>query len=127
MASPKVTEDHINIKDLVKVFYERGRAHSSLGPLFNPVIFDWEPHPGVVQDFWSHVLLKTERYKRHAFPAHVGLPIAREHFEQWLSVFRQAALDTTPEDSARNAIARAEHMSESFRSGLFLLDSLQRP
>jgi hemoglobin len=125
MKSPEVTENHI--ANLVKVFYERGRAHASLGPLFNSVIYDWEPHLGVVQDFWSHVLLRTERYKRHAFPAHVGLPIEREHFDHWLTVFRQAAFETLPEDSARNAIARAEHMSESFRAGLFPLDPIRRP
>lgn len=72
----------------MNVFYNRDRTHSSLGPLFNSVIFDWEPHLGVVQDLWFHVLLKTERYKRHAFPAHVELPIECEHFEQWLGVFR---------------------------------------
>lgn len=124
MTSSELTEDHIT--NLVTVFYERGRAHSSLGPLFNSVIFEWEPHLGVVQDFWSHVLLKAERYKRHAFPAHVGLPIEREHFEQCLGVFRGAALDTLPEESAPNAIARADHMSESLRAGLFPLDPIRR-
>ena len=124
MTSATLTEEHV--ENLVRVFYERGRAHAELGPLFELVIFDWEQHLGIVQDFWSHVLLKTERYKRHAYPAHVGLPIERQHFEQWLTVLRQAAFETLPEEYAKQAIARAEHMAESFRAGLFPLDPVRR-
>ena len=99
------------IANLVRVFYERARQHPSLGPLFNAVVSDWDHHLGVIQDFWSHVLLGTQRYKRHPYPVHIGLPIHREHFEQWLALFRVAAADTLPSDSAARAVARAELMA----------------
>lgn len=63
----------------------------------------------------------------HAYPVHVGLPTRREHFDQWLALFRPAAYETLPEDAACRAIAKAEHMAESFRAGLFLLDLLWKP
>jgi len=80
-ATPLPTEDQI--ATLVRVFYERARQHPSLGTLFNAVVSDWPHHLGVVQDFWSHVLLGTQRYKRHPYPVHVGLQIQREHFNGW--------------------------------------------
>lgn len=123
MVAPVLSEEHIAL--LVQVFYESARRHPELGPLFNSVITDWPQHLDIVRDFWSHALLDTGRYRRHAYPAHVGLPIQREHFDQWLTLFRSAAFETLPEEFARLAIARAEHMSESFRAGLFPLDPIR--
>jgi hemoglobin len=118
----QVTEDQISA--LVRVFYERARQHEDLGILFNALIVDWDHHLSVVQDFWSHVLLGTSRYKSHPYPVHVGLPIKREHFEQWLGLFRPVAVETLPAQAAATAIARAELMAQSFRAGLFPLDPL---
>jgi hemoglobin len=117
---PSLTEEHI--AKLVAVFYQRARAHPQLGKLFNAAVGDWDHHLAVVQDFWSQALLGTARYKKHPYPAHVGLPIKREHFEQWLNLFRPAAAETLPEEAAVRAIAKAEHIAESFRRGLFPFD-----
>jgi hemoglobin len=110
------------IASLVRLFYERARAHPQLGPFFETAITDWDHHLRVVEDFWSHALLGTQRYKGHPFPAHVDIGIQREHFDLWLSLFRPAATETLSEDLAHKAIARAEHMAESFRAGLFPFD-----
>ena len=59
MTATELTEKQI--VNLVKVFYERGRSHAELGPLFELVIFDWQKHLGIVQNFWSQVLLNTRR------------------------------------------------------------------
>ena len=118
-----VTEEQI--AELVRVFYGRARAHADLGPLFHHAIVDWDEHLRIICDFWSHVLLGTHRYKRNAYPPHMNLPIRREHFDQWLELFRQSALETLPEKGARRAIARAELMTESFRAGLFPFDPVR--
>jgi hemoglobin len=118
----QVTE--AQIAAMVRVFYERARQHENLGVVFNTIISDWDHHLGVIQDFWSHVLLGTNRYKRQPFQAHVGLPIKPEHLGQWLSLFRPAALDTLPPEAAAKAIARAELIAESFRVGLFPLNPI---
>ncbi|MEJ1960068.1 MAG: group III truncated hemoglobin [Gammaproteobacteria bacterium] len=120
----QVTEKEIS--DLVDSFYARARAHPQLGPLFNGAIADWPDHLRVIRDFWSGALLGTERYKRHAYPAHVNLPIRLEHFDQWLELFREAARETLPEEAAVRAIARAEHMTESFRRGLFPFEPIRK-
>lgn len=114
------------IANLVRVFYERARVHPGLGRIFEAAIADWDHHFRIVQDFWSHVLLGTDRYKRHAFPAHVGLNIQREHFDQWLQLFRQSASETLPAVAAEKAISRAEFMATSFHAGLFPFDPPHR-
>jgi hemoglobin len=121
---PSVTEQQI--AELVRSFYDRARAHPELGPLFNDAVSDWEDHLRIICDFWSHVLLGTGRYQGHAYPAHVSLPIRREHFDQWLGAFRVAAHETLPQAAASQAIARAERMTESFRCGLFPFDPVQK-
>jgi hemoglobin len=115
-----VTED--TIANLVRVFYDRARTHPELGRLFMTSVTDWDDHLRVIRDFWSHVLLGTDRYKRSVYPAHVNLPIRREHFGHWLELFRAAAGETLPPEAAARAIARAELITESFRRGLFPFD-----
>lgn len=115
-----LTEAHI--KQLVEVFYQQARGDNQLGGLFNTAVADWPHHLQVVQDFWSKVLLGTNRYTRHPYPAHLGLPIKREHFAIWLELFRSAAANTLPEEAATRAIAKAEHIADSFKRGFFPFD-----
>ncbi|HVI51470.1 MAG TPA: group III truncated hemoglobin [Candidatus Sulfotelmatobacter sp.] len=116
-AEVKPTEEQI--ARLVRLFYERARQEERLGPLFARMVSDWEGHFVIVQDFWSHILLGTGRYKGSPFAPHMQMPIELEHFDRWLGLFRQTAVEVLPPDAAKLAIARAEHMTKSFRMGLF--------
>jgi len=112
-----VTEQQIAA--MVRRFYDAARADDSLGPLFNAAVLEWDFHIDRVADFWSHVLLGTNRYKGFPFPAHRDLPIELAHFDRWLELFGAAADETLPADAAQKAKARAAHMTEAFRCGLF--------
>lgn len=116
-APMNVSEEQITA--LVHRFYDAARADDSLGPLFSGAITEWESHMATVADFWSHVLLGTKRYKGFPFPAHRHLPIELEHFERWMALFTRAADETLPQEAAQKVKARAAHMTESFRCGLF--------
>ena len=107
------------ISALVHRFYDAARADESLGPVFGATVTEWESHMQTVADFWSHVLLGTARYKRHPFPVHQHLPIAFEHFDRWMELFTSTADATLSAEAAQKAKARAAHMTESFRAGLF--------
>ncbi|OAN44806.1 hypothetical protein A6A04_08300 [Paramagnetospirillum marisnigri] len=120
VATPPVDpRSEAQITELVRRFYEIGRAHPVLGPLFEAAIPDWEGHMVIVADFWSKALLGTDRYRGNVFSSHMRLPVEPEHFDQWLEVFQQAAGETLPPPLARSAIARARHMTDSIRVGLF--------
>ena len=112
-----VTEDQIT--NLVQTFYASAREDEMLSPVFAAAIADWDDHLKIVADFWSHALLGTSRYGRHPFPAHLTLPIKPEHFDRWLALFLVAADATLSPAGAQQAKARAQHMINSFRVGLF--------
>lgn len=107
------------IRACVMRFYEKGGADPVLGPIFEKTIPELEPHLEIVSNFWSHALLGTTRYQGTPFGVHVKLPIEVEHFPRWLSLFTEAAKETMSEELASAAIARAEHMTQCFQSGLF--------
>jgi len=107
------------IRACVNRFYEKGGADPLLGPIFAKTIAEMEPHLEIVSNFWSHALLGTTRYQGTPFGVHVNLPIEFEHFGRWLSLFKEAARETMPEALASVAIARADHMTQCFQSGLF--------
>ncbi len=107
------------IANLVRDFYGKARKDPDLGPIFNNVVEDWDVHLRVVANFWSRALLQTDRYSGHPFVHHVKLPIELEHFGIWLKLFTETANETLPPEYAEKAIAKANHMAESFRAGLF--------
>lgn len=116
------------ISACVRSFYEKGAADPLLGPVFSGAIPDLESHMTIVANFWSKSLLHTERYDRQPFAAHIDLPIQPEHFGRWLELFTEAARETLPQTQADQAIAKASHMTQCFRAGLFpFKDSEGRP
>jgi len=104
---------------LVEDFYAKARKDETLGPIFNSVVDDWPVHLRVVGNFWTKVLLGIDRYSGHPFVHHMKLPIELEHFDIWLKLFAETAYETLPKDYADKALAKANHMAESFKSGLF--------
>lgn len=107
---------------LVRVFYARAQEDAVIGPVFRSHVGDWASHYEIVQNFWSRVFLRTERYKGGPFAPHLGLNLRPEHFERWIELFRETAAAVLQPAAARAAIAKAEHMSAAFQAGLFPLD-----
>ena len=104
---------------MVERFYELGNQDPVLAPVFAAAITDWPGHFRVVADFWSHALYGTGRYRGHPFPVHMHLKFGPEAFDAWLVAFTQAVGELLKPIEAHNALARARHMTESFRVGLF--------
>ncbi|ACK51438.1 globin family protein [Methylocella silvestris BL2] len=107
------------ISACVADFYGQARNDALLGPVFNGAVADWDVHLKIVADFWSHALLKTERYKGFPFPVHTQLPLKPEHFPRWLELFEVSARKILPPEFAEAALARAQHMARSFMAGVF--------
>ncbi len=107
------------IMTCVRSFYGAAQQDQVLGPIFASTVHDWEVHYRIVADFWSRALLGTERYKGHPFPLHTKLPIEPEHFDRWLALFTLATETHLPPELAEKAMAKARHMAESFKAGIF--------
>jgi hemoglobin len=122
------SDREVRVTRLVERFYELGRQDPVLAPIFEAAIHDWPEHIRIVADFWSHHLFGTSRYQGNPFGAHMRLDFPPEAFGHWLAAFEQAAHDTLRPMEAEIAVSRANHMSHSFRVGLFpYTDAAGRP
>ncbi len=124
-ASARLEPDAVEvaIEKCVRRFYDGAHADPLLGPVMRSIV-DFERHVGIVCDFWSHVLLGTNRYQGPAYPAHVNLPIRPEHFDRWLELFADAAAAELAPVHAKHAMEKARHMAKSFMAGMFPFEGL---
>ncbi|WP_232621663.1 group III truncated hemoglobin [Thioclava electrotropha] len=111
MAQTGLDEDKLT--QLVHRFYDKVRADAVLGPIFASRIPDWGPHLQRMVDFWSSVALMTGRYHGAPMQVHASLPVEWDHFERWLMLFRETAIETCPPEGAAHVIERAERIARS--------------
>ena len=105
--------DEARLTALVHRFYAKVRADAVLGPIFASRIRDWGPHLERMVAFWSSVALMTGQYHGRPVPKHAGLPVSWDHFERWLTLFRETAGETCPPEGAAHVIERAERIAQS--------------
>jgi hemoglobin len=113
------TDVETAIAACVDRFYAKAIDDPLLGPMFMEAIPNLPDHLGVIRDFWSNALLGTGRYRGSPYQAHVRLPIELEHFDRWLELFCETARESLPASYADRAIAKARHMTQSIRVGMF--------
>lgn len=119
-AAETLTEQHL--AELVDRFYEKVRADAELGPVFNAAIDDWPGHKRMLTAFWSSVALGTKRYRGNPMAAHRPHPIRVEHFDRWLSLWRETAREVLPAPHVDTVCAYAEKIGYSLRYGLGLME-----
>ncbi|MCX8509974.1 MAG: group III truncated hemoglobin [Rhodobacteraceae bacterium] len=110
--------DEAMLGRLVHGFYDRVRTDPLLAPVFAERVSDWGPHLDRMVDFWSSVALLTGRYHGAPMPKHLPLPVEAEHFDRWLELFRQTALETCPPTGAAWVIERAERIAGSIQMNI---------
>lgn len=117
--------DDAYVSLLVEAFYERIRADSVLGPVFNDAIGDaWPIHLSKMKDFWASVAFNAGRYSGKPVPAHKKhTTIHRSHFDLWMGLFRQTLEETAPTPAAVDYfMERAERIARSLKMALFTDD-----
>jgi hemoglobin len=106
-----------DIKLLVDSFYERVNQDELLGPIFNEVArVDWEHHLPSMYAFWSSMLFRTMTYKGRPWPKHAPLPVQKEHFERWLSLFCQTVDSLFAGPKATEAKSIALSIADTFQT-----------
>ncbi len=111
-----------DIKQLVDSFYERVGRDELLGPVFNEIArVDWEHHLPAMYSFWSTMLFRTGTYKGRPWPKHAPLPVRKEHFERWVSLFCQTVDSLFVGSNANEAKSVALSIADTFqtRFGIF--------
>lgn len=106
-----------DVKLLVDAFYGKIRQDALLGPIFNERIQNrWPEHLQKMYSFWQTLLLEEQTYFGRPFPPHMELPVAHEHFEQWLSLFTQTVDELFTGEKAAEAKWRAANIAKMFES-----------
>ena len=95
MSQLKEIKSRKEVSHLVRTFYSKIRIHTSLGPIFNGIVHDWEEHLERLTDFWEMVLLQTGpgAGKFNPVPVHKAVDrqidhaIEQKHFGNWLELW----------------------------------------
>jgi hemoglobin len=110
--------DETMIQRLVHAFYAKARKDTLLGPIFENRVGNWELHLDRMCAFWSSVALMSGRYHGQPMEKHLPLPIDSRHFDHWLELFRETAVEVCPPAAATHVIERAERIAESLELGI---------
>lgn len=110
--------DEPMIERLVRRFYEKVRVDALLGPVFAERIADWEPHLARMCAFWSGVVLMSGRYHGNPMAKHLPLPVDATHFDRWLALFEETAIETCPPAATQRFVERANSIAQSLELGM---------
>ena len=118
--------DEAQLAKLVDRFYDKVSADPMLGPVFNPVVEDWNHHKALMTSFWSTVALRTAQYRGNPLAKHQPLGIGKAHFERWLALWRETTREVlTDPESAELMIGYAERIGYGMRVGLGINDHVR--
>ncbi len=97
---------------LMKCFYQKLLSDNSISYLFTDVARIKLPeHLPVLVDFWDMILFQSDTYRKNVMQLHLGLhalsPMSDDHFETWLSYFRQTVDEMFAGEKAELAKQRA--------------------
>jgi hemoglobin len=110
--------DDAMIQRLVHAFYAKVQKDALLGPIFHSRVGNWDLHLARMCAFWSSVALMSGRYHGQPMEKHLPLPVDSHHFDHWLRLFRETALEVCPPAAASHFIERAERIAESLELGI---------
>lgn len=110
--------DEVMIDTLVRTFYDKIRIDPVLGPIFNNLIDDWEPHLLKMVDFWSSATLKSGKYKGNPLIKHMPMPIDARFFDHWLELFEKTAIEVCPPKAAAVFKQKSHMIAQSLELGI---------
>ncbi|MGE3247731.1 MAG: group III truncated hemoglobin [Beijerinckiaceae bacterium] len=114
------------IRTCVREFYKVAQADDLLGPIFNGFVKDWDAHLSTMDDFWSAVLLGTDRYRSAPFPPHLKLDMGQEHFDRWRDLWVAAATAHLPGELGEKAAGTGSSMAHCWGRGYVSMKAQMR-
>ena len=112
-----------DIKTLVHAFYDKVNRDELLSPIFNDVAkVNWDEHLPLLCRFWSTLLFRTMTFEGRPFPKHLPLPVQREHFTRWVSLFVATVDELFSGAKAEEAKNFARSIADTFQMRMGLID-----
>lgn len=104
-----------DIRTFVHAFYGKVEKDKRLGYIFNDhAKVNWDEHLPNMVDFWSNILFRTGRYNGRPFRQHLPLPIEKEDFGRWVSLFKETIDNHFEGPKADYAKEMADKIATSF-------------
>ena len=111
----KDIENEADIRLLVDSFYDEIRKDALLNPIFSDVAqVDWAHHLPKMYAFWAGIILGQPGYNGAPFAAHIKLPVTREHFTRWVTLFHATVDRHFAGDGAQRAKNAASSIAHTF-------------
>lgn len=111
-----------DITKMVHTFYDKVNHDELLSVVFNGhAQVDWESHLPKMVNFWNTVLFSKGTYKGSPFQKHETLPISKQHFEKWLSLFNQNLDEHFSGPNTEEAKKIAQNIGWTFQAKMKLL------
>ena len=110
-----------DIDRLVAVFYERIRAHPTLGPVFGRAIAtadgpQWRAHEAKIAAFWRNAIGIDRAYDGNPMRAHVeNREVHPGMFSTWLALFHATAREVLTPQQAASISALADRIGDGMR------------
>lgn len=94
-----------DVEFIVNSFYTKVLKDEVLAPFFTKLDFD--RHLPRMVHFWTFVLLDEAGYTTDVTKTHLHMPLQKEHFDQWISLFNETVDEHYSGENAEKAKQRA--------------------
>ncbi len=106
-----------DIAHLVDSFYAKATIDPKMGFFFTDVAkLNFEKHMPIMYDFWESILLGGRNYRGNPMVKHFALheksPMKGEHFERWLSLWKETVDEIFTGPKADEAKSRAQQIAQ---------------
>jgi hemoglobin len=109
----------VDIEKLVDAFYEKVKTDELLSPVFSHV--DFPKHMPTMYNFWSSLVFGDQSYSGNPFMRHKDLPIDRNHFDRWLTLFVETVDQMFEGKQASEIKQRAQSIAALFQHRMGLI------
>ncbi len=105
-----------DIELLVNTFYEKVRANSILGYIFDDVAqINWESHLPKMYSFWASLLLGEHSFSGNPMQKHIELSklttMSNIEFSEWILLFTETVNELFEGEKAEEAKIRASNIA----------------
>ncbi len=113
--------DEALIRKFVLHFYDNVHNDEILMPYFEKQMqATWDEHIDKMCNFWSAILLKTNRYNGRPMPAHTKLTnLQQSDFLHWLKLFEASIKHCCPKQAVPHIMKKAHMIANSLQYGVF--------
>lgn len=113
-----------NIHLFIDLFYQQVLQDALLAPIFLDVAkINLAQHKQHIYAYWQKLLLKDPSYQRNTMDIHRQLNgkqrLQPQAYKQWLTLFKQAALENFAGDYTNKAVKIAENIAANMEDRLY--------